>query len=134
MSTTASRLAAIALGGALGALLRYGVTILVHGRLASGRLFGASFPWGTVAVNLSGCLAIGVVAGLFQRRLFESPQLGAFLLIGVLGSYTTFSTFAFETLGLFRQGSPGLALLNGLGSPMLGLLGVWLGDSLSRLP
>jgi fluoride exporter len=134
MSSTTTRLLAIAAGGAAGALLRYAVAGWVEtSRLAYGRPAGVSFPWGTVAVNLSGCLLIGLFAGLFHRRLLEHPDLRAFVFIGVLGAYTTFSTFALETLTLLEEGSPGLAFANGFGSPALGVLGVWLGSLLAHL-
>ena len=135
MPTTTTRVLAIAGGGALGALLRYGVATWIQtSRIAYGRPAGASFPWGTVGVNLSGCLLIGLLAGLFQRRLLDHPDLRAFVFIGVLGAYTTFSTFALETLTLLEEGSLGLAFVNGLGSPALGVVGVWLGSLLARLP
>lgn len=124
---------AIAAGGAMGAVLRYGVGGWVQDtRLAEpGRWFGAALPWGTLVVNLSGCLLIGLLAGLMQRRLLVHPDLRALVLIGLLGGYTTFSTFALETLRLVQEGSLGAALANGLGSPLLGLVGVWLGDMLA---
>ncbi len=127
------RFLAIAAGGALGALARYALTVGIQGSrwVATSRL-GSAFPWGTLAVNLLGCLAIGLLAGLFHRRGTVDPELRAFLLIGLLGGFTTFSTFALESTALLKGGSYGLALLNAVGSPLLGLFGVWLGDSLSR--
>lgn len=125
---------AVAAGGGVGSLLRY----LVSGWVQRVRWpsawggFGASFPWGTLAVNLTGCLTIGLVAGLFQRRAPLHPAAASFLLIGLLGGYTTFSTFSLETLRLLDEGSFGLALANGLGSPLLGVLGAWLGDLVAR--
>ena len=128
------RILAIALGGALGAVLRFQVAGWVERSrlLASGRFFGGVFPWGTLLVNLSGCLLIGFLAGLLQQRLLAPPDLRAFVLVGCLGGYTTFSTFALETLRLIHSGSWELALVNGLGSPILGLVGVWIGAALVR--
>ncbi|MCB1035185.1 MAG: fluoride efflux transporter CrcB [Acidobacteria bacterium] len=127
------RTLSIALGGALGALARFALSGWINSfsYMDSGRP-GAVFPWGTLAVNLAGCLGIGLLAGIFHRRVV-APELRALLLIGFLGGFTTFSTFALESLELVRGGSTGLALANALGSPLLGLAGVWLGDALSRL-
>jgi len=134
MSIPASRLAAIAVGGALGATLRYAIGTWIQAlRVAESRPGEATFPWVSVVVNLSGCLLIGLLAGLFHQRLMDHPDLGAFVFVGVLGAYTTFSTFALETLLLFEKGSVALALTNGLGSPILGVVGVWLGAVLGRL-
>ncbi len=129
------RLLVIGAGGALGAILRFLTSEAVsHSRWAQpSRVLGSSFPWGTLVVNLTGCLAIGVATGLCYRRLLLHPDLRAFLLVGLLGGYTTFSTFSLETLELLRDGDHLPALINGLGSPILGIFGVWLGLSLSKL-
>jgi CrcB protein len=129
------RILAVALGGALGAVLRYLVSGWVERSsfFAGGRNLGGLFPWGTLVVNLSGCLALGLLAGLFQRKFLLAPDLRALLFLGLLGSYTTFSTFSLETLRLMEDGSWTLALLNGLGSPLLGLAGAWVGTVLARM-
>ncbi len=119
----------IALGGALGSVLRYALSGWVQGG-RWGDLWG--FPWGTLFVNLTGCLVLGFLAGLFQERFLVGPELRAMILIGLLGGYTTFSTFGVETFNLIKEGSFHLALLNGLGSPVLGILGAWLGDLLAH--
>ncbi|MCZ7651940.1 MAG: CrcB family protein [Thermoanaerobaculia bacterium] len=91
----------------------------------------AGLPLGTLAVNLSGCLAIGLLAGLFEQRL-ASPGLRLFLLVGVLGGFTTFSTFGLETQRLLEEGSLALAAANAGLSLGGGLLGVLLGLALGR--
>ena len=118
---------AVALGGALGAFLRYVVSGWVQ-KSASIWTANERFPLGTFLVNLSGCLCIGLLVGLLSQRVTASPALRCFLFIGVLGSYTTFSTYALESLKLIQDGDWGLAALNAIGSPVLGLSGVWLGS------
>ncbi|MEM9293419.1 MAG: fluoride efflux transporter CrcB [Acidobacteriota bacterium] len=127
---------AIACGGALGACCRYAVarwvqrsSLFAEGPFSG--LAGEPFPWGTVMVNLSGCLLIGLAAGLLMRPEV-STSWRAFLLVGFLGSYTTFSTFSYETLALLRAGDTLAAFANGAGAPILGVLGVWLGDIVAR--
>jgi CrcB protein len=90
------------------------------------------FPVGTFLVNVTGCLIVGLLAGLFYDRLGSASTLRAFLLIGVLGGYTTFSTFALESVRLLQAGDWSLAALNVIGSPALGLLGAWLGLQLAQ--
>lgn len=85
-------------GGFIGAVLRYGLSGLVQGFAPL-----STFPWGTLAVNLLGCLAIGVVAGLVDVRQLFTPELRIFMLIGVLGGFTTFSTFGYEAFALLRD-------------------------------
>lgn len=85
-------------GGFLGALLRYGLSGLVQGASPL-----STFPWGTLAVNLAGCLMIGVIAGLVDARQLFTPELRVFILIGVLGGFTTYSTFGYETFALLRD-------------------------------
>lgn len=116
----------VALGGALGAVTRF-----VLGTWIS-QLFGPDFPWGTFAVNVSGAFLIGVVLGLVSDGAL-SANARLFLAVGVLGGYTTFSTFSYETLELLRDGNMGLSLLNALGQLVLGLVAVYLGLVLSRV-
>ena len=97
---------AIAAGGAIGALLRYWTSTAVHSRLGSG------FPYGTLAVNVTGSLLMGFLYIWLIDRLAVGPALRAFLLIGMLGAFTTFSTFSMETLNLLESGQPGKALAN----------------------
>lgn len=114
-------LLAVGLGGFVGAVARYSVSGWVH------RWAGSAFPWGTLAVNVTGCLAIGMLMALFEGRVSSSPETRLFLGIGVLGSFTTFSTFGYETLELLRRSEPGLALANAGGNLLIGIGAVLLG-------
>lgn len=114
-------LLAIAVGGAIGALARYGLAGAVH------RLTSPYFPWGTFVVNLAGCLVFGVVAGLTEERLRIDQTTRTFLLVGVLGAFTTFSTMTFETFELLRDGQAAAAALNAGGQFLLGLAALWIG-------
>lgn len=116
----------IAIGGAAGALLRYTVSGFVHS-YASG-----AFPWGTLVVNLSGCLVIGILWQLFENLSF-SPNMRSFMFIGMLGAYTTFSTYGLETFNLMREKEIGYVLLNFLGSNILGVGMVFLGFIAARV-
>jgi CrcB protein len=95
----------IASGGAIGAVLRYLMVSGIH------RFAGAQWPWGTFGVNIFGSLAIGILWGIAERSPF-SPGASAFLFIGVLGAFTTFSTFSLETVDLYREGRHVAAVLN----------------------
>ncbi len=117
---------AIALGGALGALMRYWVSTAVYGWL------GRGFPWGTLAVNVAGSLAMGVLYILLLERLTTGPEVRAFLLIGLLGAFTTFSTFSIETFNLIEQAEIGKALLNMAASVLACVLAAWAGVILGR--
>lgn len=117
----------VGIGGFLGAVARYALGGWVQ-RAAPGPLF----PYGTLAVNLLGCFLIGVLAGLVETRGVLSPESRVFLLIGVLGGFTTFSTFGYETLQLFRDGQSLYGFLNIGASVLLGLGAVWLGFVLPR--
>ncbi len=117
---------AIALGGAAGALMRYWVSTAVYGWLGKG------FPWGTLAVNFGGSLFMGLLYILLLERLTTGPEIRAFLLIGFLGAFTTFSTFSIETFNLIEQAEIGKALLNMGASVALCLLAAWAGVILGR--
>ncbi len=104
----------IAAGGAAGALARYAVGGKVQGWSSS------TFPWGTMAVNLTGCLLIGLLAGLFERAA-TLPEVRALVLIGFLGAYTTFSTFSLESMNLLRDREYGWLAVNVLVSNVGGL-------------
>jgi fluoride exporter len=117
----------VAVGGALGSLARYLLAGLVH------RVAPPYFPYGTFVVNVLGCLAFGAIFGLSEHRFVLGPTSRAFLLIGVLGGFTTFSSFTFETFQLLRDGELLLAGLNAAGQLFLGLFAFWLGVIVSRL-
>jgi len=115
-------------GGFLGAILRYFVGGWVHGILDN-----ASFPYGTLVVNVSGCLVIGFLSGLAESRSVLGPEARLFLFIGVLGGFTTFSSFAYETFSLARDTQNLAAAVNIVAQLILGLAGVWFGNALARL-
>jgi CrcB protein len=117
---------AIATGGALGSVARHVVNRLVHEHWLATR-----FPAATVIVNLTGCLIIGVLAGLIAAdRLAMRPQWREFVFVGVLGGFTTFSTFGLDTLLLARTHSTGYAALNVGVQVIGGLAAVWVGYQL----
>ena len=97
------------------------------------RQLSAAFPWGTFLINVTGCFGIGFLAVLVEERFLLGPGARLFWMVGVLGGYTTFSTFGYETLVLLRGGSQAAALANAGGQLILGLLGVWLGMLAARV-
>lgn len=113
-------------GGFLGALARYGLSGLVHRRLPL-----ETFPYGTLAVNLLGCFGVGVIAGLVETRMLFGPDFRRFALIGILGGFTTFSTFGYETFAMIRDGQYIRAAANTGSHVVLGLVLVWLGYAVS---
>jgi CrcB protein len=117
----------IAIGGAIGSLARYLLAGLVH------RFTPPYFPYGTFAVNLVGCLAFGAIFGLAEQRSVVGPTARAFLLVGLLGGFTTFSSFTFETFQLLRDGEYLVASINAAGQVLLGLVAFWLGVTTARL-
>lgn len=118
-------LVAIALGGALGALARYGVSEGVH-------VAKDSFPWATFWENVSGSLVLGVVLVLIVERFPPSRYARPFAAVGFLGAYTTYSTFAVETVLLVKDRHAGLAVAYALGSLAAGFVAVWIGIVLGR--
>lgn len=119
------RLVAIAAGGAVGAVLRFWLTNGVHA------LLNTRFPYGTLVVNVLGCLAMGFLSVVMLER-FVSVEWRAALLTGLLGAFTTFSTFSLETLNLLNQGESTKALLNIFLSFSLCLLATWVGLAWAR--
>ena len=115
----------LAAGGAIGTLLRYSLSGLTY-RFADG-----IFPWGTLSVNLMGSFAIGLLWGVFEIENL-SPNMRNFVFIGILGGFTTFSTFALENFNLFRDGEIKLAISNLLVSNILGVVLVFTGFLLSK--
>lgn len=116
----------IGLGGFVGTVARYGVSVLAY------KYAGATFPFGTLTVNIVGCFLIGLVYGLIQEKDVLSTTSRLFLTVGVFGGFTTFSSFGNETLLLLRAGH----LLLGIGymliSVLVGVVAVWGGYSLVR--
>ena len=112
----------VGLGGFVGALCRYLLAGAVHRSLPQ-----TAFPIGTLCVNLLGCLAIGYLAGLVDTRQVLTPEMRVFALIGVLGGFTTFSTFGYETMALARDAGYVQATLNVGLHVIAGLAFVWLG-------
>ena len=117
----------IALGSALGGVLRYWCSGLVA------RAFGETFPWGTIVVNVVGSLLIGLFATLSgpDGRLFVGTMARQFVMLGLLGGFTTFSSFSLQTLNLAQNGEWVQAATNIVGSVLLCLMGVWLGHALA---
>jgi CrcB protein len=95
--------------------------------------YGETFPWGTMAVNLIGCMLAGAVFYLAEERLLLSPTLRTMIMIGLLGGFTTFSSFGLQTFTLLRDGEIVLALLNVTTSNILGVFMVWLGYVVGRV-
>lgn len=124
--TSLQQLIAIALGGSTGALARFMVANLIYAWL------GRGFPHGTLFVNVSGSFLMGLLTELLLQRFPLAIEYRAAILVGFLGAYTTFSTFALETLYLFEEGSLLKAGLNILLSTMLCLVAVWIGLVLGR--
>ena len=112
----------IALGGALGSILRYWVGSTVSGRM------GIRFPYGTLLVNITACLVIGFTLTWMGRRADINPAWRFLIPIGFIGAYSTFSTYEWETLSTLRSGAFLLAALYAGGSFLLGLIAVWGGS------
>ena len=118
-----TRVFLVGLGGCAGAVLRY-----VIGGYVQAWTKSVHFPYGTLAVNLMGCLVIGIVYHLAQMHGFLSDENRLFIMTGVWGAFTTFSTFSNETMNLFRGGESHFALLNIRTHLILGLAAVWIGQ------
>lgn len=121
-----TQLFAIAAGGAVGALMRYWMSTGVYS------LLGRGFPYGTLAVNVLGSALMGLLYVLLLERMVGSPELRAALLVGLLGSFTTFSTFSIETLNLVEQADYLKAGMNILLSVTACLGAAWLGLIVGR--
>lgn len=112
---------AIAGGGAAGSLLRYWLTDLIQGRL------GHTFPYGTIGVNVLGCLLVGVVYALLNRSAELGQNWHALLIVGFMGGFTTFSAFSLATIQLLQRGAVTQAFANVFLSVLLSLAACWLG-------
>jgi CrcB protein len=115
------------IGGGLGAVSRYGVTLL------STRALGAGYPWGTLMVNLAGCFLVGVCFSLATRGEIIGPSGRLFLMTGFLGGLTTFSSYSLESINATRGGAPLLTLINILANNVGGLALTVLGMLSTRL-
>ena len=120
------QLLAVALGGALGAILRYGFVSM------AGFLWGTAFPWGTLGVNIIGSLIMGFVVGGLDLTSLSLPFLKLFLTVGLLGGFTTFSAFSMDTMRLFESGQTSAALAYMLASLVLTVLACWAGLIVAR--
>lgn len=116
----------VALGGAIGSLARYGTYV------ASVRLWGPAIPWGTLIVNVAGCLLMGLIAGTADARLALHPDLRLFLMTGILGGFTTFSAFALDFARLLEAQGTIAAAAYVAGSVGLSVGGALLGLLLAR--
>ena len=116
----------IGAGGFFGAILRYLVSGWAH------RMAGTSFPYGTLTVNVLGSFLLGFFFIIAQERFMISPQIRSFIAIGLLGAFTTYSTYSFESIMLLKEAMYILATLNITLNLVLGLFAVWLGMTLAR--
>lgn len=116
----------IGVAGLIGTLFRYWLSGFVA------RRYGETFPLGTLVVNVIGCLIAGAVFNLTEERFLVNPTLRTVILIGLLGGFTTFSSYGLQTFTLLRDGEFGFASLNIVVSNVLGLFMVWIGYSLIK--
>lgn len=118
--------ALVGTGGFIGAIARYGISGFVQRSAAL-----STFPFGTLAVNMLGCLFIGIAVGLVDSKQLFGPDVRLFALIGLLGGFTTWSTFGYETFALLRDADYLRAMLNVAIHLVLGLVLVWAGYALA---
>lgn len=116
----------VAMGGALGAVLRYSISSGIY------HWYGRSFPYGTLVVNVIGSLAIGLLSILLVEKFNVSQELKLGLVVGVLGALTTFSTFSWDTLHLLEQGFVQKAFLNVLLNVTVCIAAAWLGAAWAK--
>jgi fluoride exporter len=121
------RLILVGLGGFVGTAARYWLSGVIAKR------YGETFPFGTLAVNAVGCFLIGLLFYFFYDRALASPTSRTVIFIGLLGGFTTFSSYGLQTFTLLRDGEVFLALVNIAASNILCLLLVWLGYSLAKV-
>lgn len=118
----------VGVGSLIGGVLRYSLSTWMYRVLDN-----PWFPYGTLAVNGLGCLGIGFLAGLAESRLAFTPEARLFIFVGILGGFTTFSSFALETFSLARDTQSAAALLN-IGLQLaLGLIAVWIGNIMAQV-
>lgn len=116
----------VALGGAIGASLRHLVGVLTL------RIFGPGFPWGTLTVNILGSFVMGVIVEVIARRFSASMELRLFLMTGMLGGFTTFSSFSLDTAFLWERGETVVAFGYVVGSVVLSIAALFAGLALVR--
>jgi CrcB protein len=116
----------IAIGGAIGSVARALLSTFVL------RATGSLFPLGTFVVNVVGCITFGVIVGAAQQRFVLTPEARAFLLVGILGGFTTFSSYAFESFALMRDGQF-VATVNIVGQVVVGLVAFWAGFAIGGI-
>ncbi len=121
------RLLWVALGGAIGSAGRYVLDGAVY------RILPGTFPFGTWVVNISGCLIFGLLIGMAEAHFTVGSFARTFVLIGILGGFTTFSSLTFESFQLLRDGEMLAALTNAVGQLLVGLVALWLGVAFGRL-
>ncbi len=126
MKTVLINAVVVGSGGFLGALARYGLSGLVHRKVPL-----TTFPYGTLVVNLLGCLVIGVISGLVESRQLFGSEFRTFARIGFLGAFTTFSTFGYETFAMIRDGEYLRTAANVGMHVIFGLALVWLGYAIT---
>ncbi len=124
-----ANLISLVLGGSVGVVARWGLHRWVDGRIGLG---AGHFPWGILVVNLLGCFGVGWLYAFCEGKSWATESLRLALFTGFLGSFTTFSTFGWNTFELIRGGQMGLALTNAAASVILGLVAVWGGFTLGR--
>ena len=119
----------VAIGGALGSIARYWCSGL------AARTIGETFPWGTIIVNIVGSFIIGFAATAMgpDGRMFVGNGARTFVMVGICGGFTTFSSFSLQTLALLREGETWAAILNVTLSVVLGLLAAWAGQQIATM-
>jgi CrcB protein len=115
----------VLVGGGVGALARYVLGVEIAARV------GGRFPLGTMVINVTGSFLIGLLMTLLTERFQPHPNWRLLLVVGVLGGYTTFSTFEYETFRAVQDGGKWIGLLNVAGSVVLGYIAVWIGAAIA---
>jgi fluoride exporter len=115
------------IGGGIGAVFRYLLAGWIY------KVIGSDFPYGTLVVNVLGCFVIGLFLTMAEDRFLISPSVRTFVAVGIIGGFTTFSTFNFETLELLKDGAIAFALLNVVASVVVGLSATWAGAIIGRI-